>query len=168
MIQDLLASLARFDQDGRPTNQKLGFEIPERALNEYIAYVLKTRPRPGISAMKVTLLPRNQITSEVEIDFDAVQRWTPGIFPEVLQPILSGKRTVKTDAQFDSNGGSCRLTLKDTVGPDGKAILSKVMSAVVQSLGSKQPESFDTSKAVPLPFGLKRIWTEKQLICGET
>jgi hypothetical protein len=42
------------------------------------------------------------------------------------------------------------------------------MSAVLQALGSRQPESYDTAKPIPLPFGLKRIWTGKQSIYGET
>jgi hypothetical protein len=168
MIQDLLASLGKFDQDGRPAKQKLGFEIPERALNEYLAYTLRNRPRPGIGTMAVTLLPKNQISSDVEIDFDAVQKWNPEIFPELLRPILSGKRSIHTDVKFESKDGFCSFSLKDTQGPDGKAIVNKVMSALLQSLGSRQPESYDTAKPIPLPFGLKRIWTEKQLICGET
>jgi hypothetical protein len=70
--------------------------------------------------------------------------------------------------KFESKDGFCSFSLKDTQGPDGKAIVNKVMSALLQSLGSRQPESYDTAKPIPLPFGLKRIWTEKQLICGET
>jgi hypothetical protein len=167
-IQDLLASLGKYEQDGRPAKQKLGFEIPERALNEYLAYTLRTRPRPGIGAMTVALLPKNQVTSDVEIDFDAVQKWNPGIFPEILRPILSGKRSIHTDVKFESKDGFCSFSLKDAQGPDGKAIMNKIMSAVLQALGSRQPESYDTAKPIPLPFGLKRIWTEKQLICGET
>ena len=55
MLQDLLASLGKFDQEGRPAGHKLGFEIPEKALNDYLAYTLRTNPRPGIGAMTVTL-----------------------------------------------------------------------------------------------------------------
>jgi len=167
MIQELLVSLGKFQEDGKPEKQKLGFEIPERALNEYLAYSLRNRPRPGIAAMTVTLLPKNQISSEVQIDFDTVQKWDPEIFPEVLRPILSGKRKVKAEVQFESANGSCNFSLKDAMGPDGKAIANKIM-AVMQALGSRQPESYDTAKPIPLPFGLKRIWTEKQLLCGET
>ena len=168
MIQDLLASLGKFEQDGHPARQKVGFEIPEKVLNEYLAYALRNRPRPGISAMTVALLPQNQVSSDVEIDFDAVQKWNPGIFPEVLRGLLTGKRTIHTDLKFEIKNGAVSFELKDAMGPDGKAIVNKVMSAVLQALGSRQPESYDTSKPIPLPFGLKRIWTDKQLICGET
>ena len=54
------------------------------------------------------------------------------------------------------------------MGPDGKAMVGKVVSSLMQALGSRQPESIDPGKPSPLPFGLKRVWTEKQLLCGET
>ena len=168
MIQNLLASLGKFEQDGRPAGRKLGFEIPETALNEYLAYTLRNRPRPGIGSMTVTLLPKNQISSDVEIDFDAVQKWNPVIFPEILRGLLTGKRTIHADLTFEVKNGFCSFELKDAMGPDGKALVNKMMSAVLQALGSRQPESYDTAKPIPLPFGLKRIWTGKQSIYGET
>jgi hypothetical protein len=169
MVQELLASLGKYDQEGRPAKQKVSFEIPERALNEYVAYTLRTRPRPGITALSVALQSGNQVSATVEIDFDAVQKWNPDILPEMLRPLLHGKRTIQTDAKFDAKDGFCTLSLtKDAMGPEGKAIVNKVMSAVLQSLGSQQPEAYDTSKPIPLPFGLKRVWTSKQLLCGET
>jgi hypothetical protein len=167
MIQNLLASFGRYDQDGRPAGQKLGFEIPEKALNDYIAYALTVRPRPGITAMTVSLLPNNQVSSDVEVDFDAVQKWDPTIFPELLRGLLAGRRTVHADVTFESKNGTYTFQLKDAKGADGKAMMTKMMSGVIQALGSRQPESYDTAKPIPLPFGLKRVWTGKQLLCGE-
>src|SRR5689334_9950879 len=46
-VQDLLSSLGKFDQSGRPSEQKIGFELPEVFVNQYLAYILRTRPRPG-------------------------------------------------------------------------------------------------------------------------
>jgi hypothetical protein len=104
----------------------------------------------------------------VEIDFDAVQKWNPVIFPEILRGLLTGKRTIHADLTFEVKNGLCSFELKDAMGPDGKALVNKMMSAVLQALGSRQPESYDTAKPIPLPFGLKRIWTGKQSIYGET
>ena len=168
MIQDLLASLGKFEQDGHPAGRKVGFEIPESVLNEYLAYTLRTHPRPGIGSMTVALLPDNQVSSDMEIDFDAVQKWNPGIFPDILRGFLTGKRAIHADVTFEVKNGSCSFDLKNAMGPDGKAIVNKVMYAVLQALGSRQPESYDTAKPIPLPFGLKKVWTGKQLICGET
>jgi hypothetical protein len=165
LVQDLLGSLGRFDQEGRPANQKVAFELPEKAVNDYLAYALRTRPRPGISSITVKLLPGNQISADVEIDFSAI---SADALPEAMRSMLSGKRMIHAEAKFDAQGGFCNFSLKDAQGPDGKAIVNKVMAAVLQSLGSQQPESYDTAKPIPLPFGLKRIWTDKQLLCGET
>ena len=167
-ILDLLASLAKFDQNGRDPGQKLGFEIPERAVNEYLAYSLRNRPRPGISALTVTLLPKNDVSGVVEIDFDVVKRWNPEILPEPLRPLLSGKQALRVTAHFESRNGSFTFALKDVHGPDGKLLSNKIMTDVLQSIGSHQPESYDLAKPIPLPFGLKRVWTEKQSALGET
>jgi len=167
-IQDLLASLARFDRNGRDPAQKLGFEIPERAVNEYLAYVLRTRPRPGISAVTVTLLPNNEVSGMVEIDFNTVKLWNPELLPEALRPLLSGKQTIKVNAHIESRNGTFTVVFKDVHGPDGKLLSNKPMTDLLQTIGSRQPESYDTAKPLPLPFGLKRIWTGKQSVCGET
>jgi hypothetical protein len=167
-IADLLASLARFDRDVRVAGQKIGFEIPERAVNEYLAYSLRNRPRPGISAITVTLLPKNDISAAIEIDFNSVKEWNPEILPEPLRPLLSGKRTIQLNTHFESKNGTFTFSLKDVHGPDGKLLENKLMTALLQAIGSRQPESYDAAKPLPLPFGLKRIWTEKQSVMGET
>jgi hypothetical protein len=167
-IVDLLASLARFDRDGRVAEQKIGFEIPERAVNEYLAYSLRNRPRPGISAITVTLLPKNDISAAIEIDFNSVKQWAPEILPEPLRALLSGKRAIQVSAHFESRNGSFTFALKDVQGPDGKPLANKIMTDLLQSIGSRQPESYDAAKPIPLPFGLKRVWTEKQSVMGET
>jgi hypothetical protein len=168
MIESLLSSLDRFDRDGHPDGRKLGFEIPEKALNDYMVYALRVRPRPGISSITVSLLPNNQISSDVEIDFDALKKWNSSIFPEALAGLFTGKRTVHADITFESKDGTIKVALKDAQGPDGKAIAGKIMSVMFQALGSRQPEAVDPARPITLPFGIKRIWTGKQLICGET
>ena len=165
-IVDLLASLTRVDPDGKA--RKIGFEIPERAVNEYLAYSLRNRPRPGISAITVTLLPKNDISATIEIDFSTVKQWAPEILPEPLRPLLSGKRALQLNAHFEAKNGSFTFTVKDVHGPDGKPLANKIMTDVLQSLGSHQPESYDAARPITLPFGLKRVWTEKQAVLGET
>jgi hypothetical protein len=167
-IVDLLASLAKFDPDAKVPARKLGFEIPERAVNEYLAYSLRNRPRPGINAITVTLLPKNDISATIEIDFSSIKQWAPELLPEPLRPLLSGKKALQLNAHFEAKNGSFTFTLKDVHGPDGKPLVNKIMTDLLQSLGSHQPESYDAAKPITLPFGLKRVWTEKQAILGET
>jgi hypothetical protein len=168
LVEDLLGSLARFDQNGRDPAQKLGFEIPETAVNEYLAYALRNRPRPGISAITVTLLPRNEVAATITIDFDAVQKWNPEILPEPLRPLFTGKLALRMNTQVSSKDGSFTFVLKDVRRTDGTAIRNQVVTDVLRALGSRQPESYNPDGPMTLPFGLKRVWIEKQLLCGET
>ena len=85
-----------------------------------------------------------------------------------LRPLLTGKRTVKVNAHFESRNGTLTLALKDVTGPDGKPFAGKVITDLLQSIGTRQPEAYDPATPFPLPFGLKRVWTEKQSLLGET
>jgi hypothetical protein len=39
---------------------------------------------------------------------------------------------------------------------------------MIQIVAERQPEKYDTSKPLPLPFGLRRLWTTSQhQISGE-
>ena len=162
-VSDLLSSLARYDQEGRPKGHKIEFEVPERAINEYLAYSLRNRPRPGISSVTVTLLPKNDLTAAVEVDFGELGA---NLIPEAMRALLSGKRTVTVHAHFESSAGN--LTFKDAAGPDGKTLAGKLMNDLLGAIGGRQPESYDPSKPFRLPFGLKKVWTEKQSFLGET
>src|ERR1700676_2461971 len=68
-VQDLLDQLAKFDKEGRDPNHKVGFELPEKAINEYLAYSLHKKSRPGVGAVAVTFLSRNEVSLAVEVDF---------------------------------------------------------------------------------------------------
>jgi hypothetical protein len=162
-IVDMLATL----RDGKK-GQKLGFQFPERALNEYLAYSLRNQPRPGITAVTVTLLPKNDISAMVELDFNFVKQWNEALLPEAVRPILTGTRSVQVNGHFESGNGTFTFTLKDAQGPDGKALANKIVNDVLQAVGAHQPEQYDPGKPIPLPFGLKRVWTGKQSIGGET
>lgn len=168
LVRDVLASLARFDQEGRNPAQKVSFELPEKAVNDYLVYALREHPRPGISAVTVNLLPRNEVSLNVELDFDAVSKAELQTVPDILRPLLTGKRTFKLSSGFDSGNGTIRFHVRDANGPGGIAVPQKILTEVLRAIGSHQPESYDPDKPNPLPFGVQRVWTEKQLICGET
>ena len=167
-IQDLLDSLARFDQNGRAANQKLGFEVPERAVNEYLAFSLRRRPRPGIGAASVTLVSRNEVSLAFEVDFDSLGKWSAAALPDLLRPLMSGKQAMRVTAQFDARNGSATVTLKNAVTSDGNPLPQKITAELMQTLGLRQPESADPAKPIPLPFGLKRVWIDRRSVCGET
>ena len=166
---DLLAALWKYDRGGRNrAAQKIAFEIPEAEVNVYLAFALRFAPRPGIDSLKIQLLPHSEVLATAVIDFDAVGRWNPGTVPVALRPMLSGRREIHLDAQWEAHDGVVTFMLKDAYGAEHKAIPKKVAESVIRSIGSRQPEQYDTSGPIELPFGLQRVWTESQLLCGET
>ena len=167
-VLDLLSSLAKFDQNGRDAAHKVGFELPESSVNDYIAYVLRTRPRPGVHKMHVSLMPHNQIAFEAEVDLAAIAQWLSFTPPEALKSLFSGVQTVRLNLEFESRDGTVTLKWKDAFGPGNIPVPAGILTTVLQSLGAHQPEAYDTTKPIPLPFGLQRIWTEKQSVGGET
>ena len=116
-VQELLASLSRFDQEGRNPDQKLGFQLPEAVVNEYVAYALRKNPRPGVTSVHVKLLSQNSVSATVEVDFDAVQQWNKEMIPEMLRPLLHGKLSVPLNAHFESRDGTITFSFKDSNGP---------------------------------------------------
>jgi hypothetical protein len=166
-VQDLIDILTRFDQNGRSPDQKLGFEIPEKAVNEYLAFVQSSRPRTGIGKASLTLTSKNEIAADIEIDFDALAG-ADDLIPENFRQVLRGRQKLRITARFTAANGFLSFTVTNASGPQGVPIPQKVIADVLQSLGRLQPESFDTSKPIPLPYGLKRVWVEKRMVCGET
>jgi len=161
--------LSRYDQNGRKREaETIGFQLPENEINEYLAYSLRMNPRPGISRAAVKLLPNDEIGALVEIDFDALQKWPSWSIPGVFQKLLSGRRPLRVDAHFHANAGKLTFTLNGAYGPDGSVILDEVMLEMIQALAIHQPEWYDTTRPVPLPFGLQKVWTQMQLVGGET
>jgi len=167
-VLDLMDSLNKFDQGGRDPNHKLGFELPEKAINEYLAYSLQKKPRPGLGAVAVTLLSQNEVSVAFEVDFDSLGPWTVQKIPDQLRPVLSGKPAMRMTIQFDASNGLLRTTFKGGVGPDGNPLPQAIGFSLLQALELRQPESVDASKPYPLPYGLKRVWINKRSICGET
>jgi len=166
---DLLAALGNYDRKGRNREaQQISFEIPEGEINDYLAYSLRVLGRPGIETVSVRLLPHNEVRATAVIDFDAVGRWNPGTVPLRMQPALSGKRAVYLEAQFEAHAGILNFTLKAAQDREHKPIPQNVAESILRSLGAQQPEQYDTSGPIQLPFGLQRVWTESQMLCGTT
>jgi hypothetical protein len=167
-ILQLLALLWQYDLNGRKQSQKIAFELPENEVNDYLTYALRLVPRPGIQRLTVRLLPRSEVRATAVIDFDAVERWNPGTIPLQLRPTLTGRNALQIDARFESHNGTLTLELKDIFGPEQKLITKQVALAIIRSIGSRQPEQYDASGPLQLPFGIQRVWTENHLLCGET
>ncbi len=147
-------------------NEKVSFQLTETEVNEYMVESLKKNPRPGVDAVKVKFFPNNYVSTFTWIDFDAVERWKPGTIPALLRSLLSGRKSVWVDVRFQADKGNGTFSIEKAYFNDVR-IPALVVQKVVQELALRQPEHYDTSKPVPLPFGLQRVWTKGKLVAGE-
>ncbi len=153
-------------QQNPAAQRRVSFTLNEAELNQHFRHSLAVTPRPGIESIFVKIFPNNYISTFTMVDFDAVERWKPGTIPSLMKPVLSGKRTVWTDFRFQSDQGQAKFTVE-------KAYFEKipipafVVNRVIEALGASQPEKYDTTAPLPLPLGLKKAWTEGNLLKGE-
>lgn len=168
-VLDILQGLQDFDSHGRNRSERqLSFELAERDVNEYLAYSLKEAPRPGIRQATVRFLGQNHITTLVAIDFSDVDQWVPGLIPALLKPVLRGSRTVAVDVVFEVQDSAITFHLEPSSAPEGGAMVRNIVGSVLDILAQHQPERFDTNLPIPLPFGLRTIWTTDRVLGGKT
>ena len=142
------------------------FALTESEVNRHIDYSLKTMPRPGLDSMLVKFFDGNYISTYTTLDFDAVEKWKPGTIPRMLRPVLNGKRAIWVDIRFFVNNAHATFKIE-------KAYYEKIpipafaLEKAIQVIAARQPEKYDTSKPIPLPFGMAKVWTQAQLIAGE-
>ena len=145
----------------------VSFVLTEAEVNDYLAYSLKTNPRPGLDSTRVKFFPGNYISTFIELDFDAVEKWKPGTIPTLLRPVLGGKKAVWVDIRFAVNSSLATFTIEKAYYQSVR-IPALVVEKMIQVVAARQPEKYDTSKPVPLPFGLKHAWTGAQKAGGNT
>lgn len=138
--------------------QPVSFQMSDAEINEYMIYALKTTPRPGLDSVNVKLYPNNYVSTFTVIDFDAVERWKPGTIPTLLRPVLSGKKSVWVDYRFQANNGKTTFSVEKAYYQNVR-LPAFLVEKVIQILAAKQPEKYDTSKPLPIPFGLSKVWT---------
>jgi|SRR5271157_1059857 len=145
---------------------RISFSFTEPELNEYLSYALQTVPRPGIQSVTVKVFAYNYISTFTVVDFDAVERWKPGTIPMLLRPVLNGKKAIWLDVRFQAKNGAATFSVE-------KAYFQSIrlpaffVEMMIQIVAAHQPEKYNTSKPLPLPFGLKQISTKERLVAGE-
>ncbi len=144
----------------------VSFKLSDAEITDYLKYSLKTTPRPGLDAMTVKVFPANYISTFTVVDFDAVERWHPGTIPGLLRPILSGRKTILLDYRINANDSKLSFSVEKAYYQDVH-IPAFLVNEVIKIVAARQPEHYDTSKPMPIPFGLKHLWTSGHYIEGE-
>jgi hypothetical protein len=151
------------------STQRVAFEFTEAEINEYLAYSLRIKPRVGVKGLAVRFFPDNEISVLAAIDFAGVQKWNDWLIPATMRPaLLDGQRPVQVDIKFQAADGSGSFKLKDVIGPGNAVIPKAAMEWIIRAIALHQPEWYDTTSDISLPFSLQRIWTATQSLFGAT
>jgi hypothetical protein len=165
-VRHVLAVLKSLQSPDR-ASRRVTFKISESEINEYLAYSLRVTPRPGIRKLSVRLNPDNAFSVRTVMDFTAIQKWHPWILPDALKAIASSEPVVEMEVKFQAQESYGTFKLKSVGGLAG-ALLADAAVWVIQAIGLHQPEYYDTMRPIPLPFGLRRIWTGQGSVSGDT
>jgi hypothetical protein len=166
-VQNTLLSLQKFNNAGRNRElQEIYFEFPEYVLNEYLSYSLKTTPRPGIEQVRVKLKGQDHASISVVFNLDRIGDWAP-ILPNLLRPMLGEFRQIDFDIFFEVRDSKVAFRFANSSGQEDPAI-DALLRTLVNVVMLHQPERYDTSQPIPLPCGLRRLWTTAQIVGGAT
>jgi hypothetical protein len=141
------------------------FLLSESDINEYLRYSLKTTPRPGLDSLTVKVFGKDYVATFARVDFDALERWHPGTIPAALHPVLKGKKAIQIDFRLHADNSTMTFTVEKGR-YDDVPLPAAFVEKMIQLVAARQPEKYDTSKPLPLPFGLRKVWTNEQTIQG--
>lgn len=153
-------------QKGKPTAPHVAFRLSDAEINEYLRYTLKTTPRPGLESVTVKVFPNNYISTYTVVDFDGVERWKPGTIPALLRPMLNGRKSVWVDCRFQVDHALVSFSVEKAYYGDMR-LPAFFVEKMIQVVAARQPEKYDTSKPLPIPFALRQVWTTDHVIQGQ-
>lgn len=160
-VREVLDSLRKNDP-----SQQIYFEFAESEVNDYLAYALKADPRPGIQEASVRLTGSNRLTASLLVDFDAVKSWDASLIPAEMAPALTGRKMVKVDAEFAVKDRRVLLKTHSMELADLK-LAPPVFQPMLNAIAARQPEKYDLTRPVTLPFELRTVWIRDRILGGE-
>ncbi len=162
---DLFDRLRNAAEHKGDADSHVAFKFTESETNDYLRYTLKTTPRPGLESVTVKFFPKDYVSTFTKVDFDAVERWKPGTIPTVLKPFLKGRKTILIDFRVHAENSNVTFTVEKARYED-MALPAYFVEKMIHLVAARQPEKYDTSKPVPLPFGLVTVSTGDKFIHG--
>lgn len=159
----MFAQLREAEAQPPAARRNLTVALQEGEINEYMRYALRTTPRPGIESVTVKIFPKNYVSTFTVVDFDAIERWKPGTIPTLLRPALRGKQSVWVDYRFATANAALTFSVEKAY-YGSLRLPAFVVEKMIAIVAARQPERYDTTKPLPLPFHLQRVWTEGQTL----
>ena len=161
----LFQNLREAQDQPAASRRPVSFTLSGTEINDYMRYALHTTPRPGVDSVAVKIFQHNYVSTFTMVDFDAVERWRPGTIPAVLRPVLHGKQSIWVDFQFTAVNAKVAFSVEKAYYGTLR-LPAFFVQKMIQIVAARQPEHYDTSKPVPLPFGLRQLWTENGVVKG--
>jgi hypothetical protein len=165
--------LALFDQlraaeshKAKGVPEHVAFQFSDAEINEYMRYSLSAAPRPGLKSVTVKVFAHNYISTYTIVDFDAVERWKPGTIPALLRPVLNGQKLIWVDYRFQADQSLISFSVEKAYYQNVR-LPAFLVEKMIQIVAARQPEKYDTSKPLPIPFGLRQVWTSDHIIQGQ-
>lgn len=166
-VLQTLGDLWEYEHAGKPPSRHLSFEFPESYINLYLSTSLKLKPRPGLSSLTLELLPGNRIIATAGVDVRRLLSEDPTtILPKFRSQLMSAG-ALKAEFSFHVESGLLTFAVKP-LASGGIDVPNSVMERIVRCLASIQPERLDISKPIPLPWGMKNLFTRAKLLGGGT
>jgi hypothetical protein len=147
------------------TRRHVSFALSDSEINDYMRYALRTIPRPGLDSVTVKLFPHNYVSTFSVVDFDAVQRWKPDAIPLLLRPVLHGKQSIWVDCRFAAANSTITFSVEKAY-YDKLRLPAFFVEEMIHIIAARQPERYDTSHPLPLPFSLRQVWAESHIVKG--
>jgi hypothetical protein len=147
-------------------SRHVAFQLSSAEIDDYMRWSLRTTPRPGVDSVTVKIFRTNYVSTYTIVDFDAVEKWKPGTIPGILRPVLSGRKSIWVDYRFQANNGKITFSVEKAY-YGSMPLPAFFVQEMIKMVAERQPEKYDTSKPLPLPFGLRKVWTADQIVMGE-
>ncbi len=147
-------------------HRKMRFQLTEQEVNDYLRSALILNPRPGLDKLTTKFFPGNYVSTFTVIDFDMVEKARPGTVPTILRPVLNGKKEVWIDVRLRAVDGFGTFSVEKAYFQSIR-LPAFMVEKMINVVGARQREKFDTSKPVPLPFGLRSLVTGDKTVAGE-
>jgi len=155
--------LGLFSRLAAVPRQPVNVRLSDDEVNQYLVFALLSSPRPGIESTQVKFFPHNYVSTLTVIDFDAIDRWAPGLVPGLFG--LTGKKAIWIDVRFSMANGIISYKVEKAFYQD-KNLPLWLAEKIIQTLGARQPENFGGEQML-VPFGLRRIETGEHYIDAE-
>ena len=130
--------------------------LSETELNAYMQHAVIRKTRFGIQSVYIKLMGGNRLGTTTTIDFDKVAVEDESLAIRMVRSLLSGRKQIYVEGVVTTDKGMGQFSLE-------KAYFGSVrlpvyfIEKVINFLGHRQNPPVDTSKPVPLPYGLKKL-----------